>query len=133
MGGLATDRLRRMTGSLVIARRSVIITGFLGAFVFLVPAVLIHDLRIAAIGSGGSHGQLGSPVHRMDCTVTLRRGTGNALAARQSRLRRADWAVPSQARRIAKPPQVANLPKQSSIAATKSAGDKITSGTFIES
>ncbi|MGA2715474.1 MAG: MFS transporter [Bryobacteraceae bacterium] len=50
VGGLATDRLLRMTGSLVLARRSVIVTGFLGAFVFLVPVVLIHDLRIAAIG-----------------------------------------------------------------------------------
>ena len=50
VGGLASDRLLRMTGSLVVARRSVIVTGFLGAFVFLVPVVLIHDLRIAAIG-----------------------------------------------------------------------------------
>jgi len=50
VGGLASDRLLRMTGSLVVARRSVIVTGFLGAFIFLVPVVLIHDLRIAAIG-----------------------------------------------------------------------------------
>jgi len=50
VGGLASDRLLRMTGSLVVARRSVIVTGFLGAFVFLVPVVLIHDLRIAALG-----------------------------------------------------------------------------------
>lgn len=50
VGGLATDRLLRMTGSLVVARRSVIVTGFLGAFVFLVPVVMIHDLRIAAVG-----------------------------------------------------------------------------------
>jgi MFS family permease len=50
MGGVATDRLLRMTGSLIVARRSVIVTGFLGAFVFLLPVVLIHDLRIAAIG-----------------------------------------------------------------------------------
>jgi len=49
-GGLATDRLLRMTGSLLAARRSVIVTGFLGAFVFLVPVVLIHDLRIATVG-----------------------------------------------------------------------------------
>ena len=49
MGGLATDRLLRMTGSLILARRAVIVTGFLGAFVFLVPVILIHDLRVAAI------------------------------------------------------------------------------------
>jgi MFS family permease len=50
VGGLATDRLLRMTGSLLVARRAVIVTGFLGAFVFLVPVILIHDLRVAAIG-----------------------------------------------------------------------------------
>jgi MFS family permease len=50
VGGLATDRLLRTTGSLVVARRSVIVTGFLGAGVFLVPVVLIHDLKVAAIG-----------------------------------------------------------------------------------
>jgi MFS family permease len=50
VGGLASDRLLRMTGSLVIARRTVIVTGFLGAFIFLVPVVLIHNLRVAAIG-----------------------------------------------------------------------------------
>jgi MFS family permease len=50
VGGLASDRLLRITGSLLVARRSVIVTGFLGAFVFLVPVVLIHDLRIAALG-----------------------------------------------------------------------------------
>jgi MFS family permease len=49
-GGLASDRLLRMTGSLLVARRAVIVTGFLGAFIFLVPVVLIHDLKIAAIG-----------------------------------------------------------------------------------
>jgi MFS family permease len=49
-GGLATDRLLRMTGSPGMARRFVIVTGFLGALVFLVPVVLIHNLRIAAIG-----------------------------------------------------------------------------------
>ena len=50
VGGLASDRLLRMTGSVLVARRSVIVTGFLGAFVFLVPVILIHDLRVAAIG-----------------------------------------------------------------------------------
>ena len=46
VGGLASDRLLRITGSLVVARRFVIVTGFLGALVFLVPVVLIHDLRM---------------------------------------------------------------------------------------
>ena len=50
VGGVASDRLLRKTGSLVIARRSVIVTGFLGAVVFLIPVVMIHNLTIAAIG-----------------------------------------------------------------------------------
>ncbi len=49
-GGLASDRLLRMTGNLLVARRAVIVTGFLGAFVFLIPVVLIHNLTLAAIG-----------------------------------------------------------------------------------
>ena len=32
-----------------MARVYVIVTGFLGAFVFLIPAILTHDLHIAAI------------------------------------------------------------------------------------
>ncbi len=47
-GGVATDRLLRKTGSLMIARRGVIVAGFLGAFIFLIPVVLIHNLTVAA-------------------------------------------------------------------------------------
>ena len=49
MGGVVSDRLLRKTGSLVIARRGVIVAGFLGAFVFLIPVVLIHNLTVAAV------------------------------------------------------------------------------------
>jgi MFS family permease len=48
-GGIATDRLLRKTGSLVIARRGVIVAGFVGAFIFLIPVVLIHNLTVAAV------------------------------------------------------------------------------------
>jgi MFS family permease len=48
-GGVVSDRLLHRTGSLLAARRSVIVVGFLGAFVFLVPVVLIHDLTVAAL------------------------------------------------------------------------------------
>jgi MFS family permease len=48
-GGVATDRLLRKTGSLVIARRGVIVAGFLGAFIFLIPVVMIHNLTVAAV------------------------------------------------------------------------------------
>ena len=49
-GGVLSDRLLRKTGSLVVARRSVIVAGFLGAFVFLLPVILIHNLTVAAAG-----------------------------------------------------------------------------------
>ena len=50
VGGVFTDHLLRKTGSVVIARRRVLIIGFLGAFVFLLPVMLIHDLTVATIG-----------------------------------------------------------------------------------
>lgn len=49
LGGVASDALLRKTGSLVAARRYVIVTGFLGAFVFLLPVVFIHEVNVAAI------------------------------------------------------------------------------------
>jgi MFS family permease len=48
-GGIVSDRLLRITGSLAVARRGVIVAGFLGAFVFLIPVVLIHNLTVAAV------------------------------------------------------------------------------------
>jgi MFS family permease len=50
VGGVVSDRLLRKTGSLLVARRSVIVAGFLGAFVFLLPVILIHNLTVAAVG-----------------------------------------------------------------------------------
>ncbi len=49
VGGVATDRLLRKTGSLLVARRSVIVTGFLGALIFLCPVVLFHDLVVTTV------------------------------------------------------------------------------------
>jgi MFS family permease len=49
VGGYVSDWLYRRTGSLQIARRNVIVVGMLGAFVFLVPVVLIHNLTTVAI------------------------------------------------------------------------------------
>jgi MFS family permease len=48
-GGLASDRLLRKTGNLLVARRYVIVAGFSGALVFLLPVILFHNLKIAAI------------------------------------------------------------------------------------
>jgi MFS family permease len=49
MGGVITDSLLRKTGNLVVARRSVIVTGFMGALIFLCPVVLFHNLAVAAV------------------------------------------------------------------------------------
>lgn len=49
LGGVLTDKLLHRTGNLVLARRSVIIAGFLGAFVFMMPVILLHNLRLAAV------------------------------------------------------------------------------------
>lgn len=48
-GGYISDLLYRRTGSLQVARRNLIVAGMLGAFSFLVPVVLTHDLRTVAI------------------------------------------------------------------------------------
>ena len=50
VGGVVSDRLLRKTGSVLLARRSVIVVGFLGAFLFLLPVVIFHNLTIAAAG-----------------------------------------------------------------------------------
>jgi len=49
LGGVASDWILKRTGNLVLARRSVIMLGFLGSFVFMIPVVVFHDLTIAAI------------------------------------------------------------------------------------
>ncbi len=49
VGGVLSDRLLHKTRSLGVARRGVIVVGFLGAFVFLLAVVLIHNLIAAAV------------------------------------------------------------------------------------
>jgi len=48
-GGIWSDRLLHKTGSRVVARRRVIVTGFTGAFVFMLPVIAFHNLTVAAI------------------------------------------------------------------------------------
>ena len=48
-GGLASDFILRRTGKLGLARKSVIIVGFLGACAAFIPVVLVHDLVISAV------------------------------------------------------------------------------------
>lgn len=49
VGGIVSDRIYRKTGNLQAARRNVIVTGMLGAFVFLIPVVMTHELNTVAI------------------------------------------------------------------------------------
>jgi nitrate/nitrite transporter NarK len=49
IGGVVSDRLLRKTRSLVAARSYVMTVGFGGAFIFLIPVILVHSLRVAAI------------------------------------------------------------------------------------
>jgi len=49
VGGIVSDRLLRRTGRLVVARNYVMAAGFAGAFVFLIPVILTHDLNVAAV------------------------------------------------------------------------------------
>jgi MFS family permease len=48
-GGIVSDWILRKTGSLIAARNWVIVAGFCGALIFLIPVILIHDLSIASI------------------------------------------------------------------------------------
>ena len=47
VGGVLSDLLLRRTANLVLARRGVIVLGFLGACGFLVPVVFTRDLTVA--------------------------------------------------------------------------------------
>jgi MFS family permease len=49
LGGVLSDAILHRTGSLVLARRSVIAMGFIGAGIFMIPVVLSHDLTTSAV------------------------------------------------------------------------------------
>src|SRR5262249_47415039 len=49
LGGVASDYVLQRTGNLVLARRSVLIIGFIGGAIFMIPAVLVHDLTMSAV------------------------------------------------------------------------------------
>ena len=49
VGGVISDWLYRRTASLQVARRNLIVVGMLGAFSFLIPVVLTHDLTTVAL------------------------------------------------------------------------------------
>jgi MFS family permease len=49
LGGVVSDHILRRSGDRNAARRNVIVVGLLGGFLFLMPAMLIHDINVAAI------------------------------------------------------------------------------------
>lgn len=49
VGGVVSDRILRRTGSVGKARVSVIVVGFLGSFLFMLPVLFVHDLFAIAI------------------------------------------------------------------------------------
>jgi MFS family permease len=49
LGGLVSDNILHRTGDRAAARRNVIVVGMLGGFLFLMPVMLVHDVKVAAI------------------------------------------------------------------------------------
>ncbi|GAA1974412.1 MFS transporter [Amycolatopsis minnesotensis] len=49
VGGMVSDTLLRRTGSLRIARRSVLVAGLLGSFAFIVPTLFVHRLGVVTV------------------------------------------------------------------------------------
>ncbi len=49
VGGILSDRILRGTGDVAKARISVIVTGFLGSFCFMLPIMFVHDLTVVAV------------------------------------------------------------------------------------
>ena len=49
MGGVLSDAILHRTGNIVLARRGVIVPGFLGACLFMIPVVFTANLMVATI------------------------------------------------------------------------------------
>ncbi len=54
VGGVVSDRILRRTGSVSKARVSVIVVGFLGAFLCMLPVIVVTDLVVVAICLSGA-------------------------------------------------------------------------------
>jgi sugar phosphate permease len=54
LGGVISDSILRRTGDLRRARRDVVVAGFLGSFLCLLPIFATHDLRIIAVCLGAA-------------------------------------------------------------------------------
>lgn len=49
LGGIVSDRILKRSANLKLARNGVIIAGFAGGFVCMLPVLMVHDLTVAAI------------------------------------------------------------------------------------
>ncbi len=49
LGGVISDRIYRKTNNLKLARRSLLIVGLSGSFIFLLPTLFVHNLTFIAI------------------------------------------------------------------------------------
>ncbi|TMN23178.1 MFS transporter [Lentibacillus cibarius] len=49
LGGGLSDKIYKKTSNLKFARKSILITGLAGSFIFLLPALFIHNLMLIAI------------------------------------------------------------------------------------
>jgi cyanate permease len=49
LGGVLSDRIYKKTNNLKFARKSVLFVGLIGSFIFLLPALFVHDLTLIAI------------------------------------------------------------------------------------
>lgn len=49
LGGIVSDRIFEKTGNRVRARRDVVIVGFLGSLLFMLPIMFVHNLTLAAV------------------------------------------------------------------------------------
>ena len=54
LGGVISDRILHRTGDLQKARRNVVMIGFVGSFVCLLPVFLTHDLVLIILSLGGA-------------------------------------------------------------------------------
>jgi MFS family permease len=112
LGGVISDRILHGTGDLQKARRNVVMFGFLGSFVCLLPVFLTHDLVAIILALGGAFfcaeiviGPMWSiPMDiagRFSGTAAGMMNTGSALAAILSPLvfgividRTGNWQLP---------------------------------------
>jgi MFS family permease len=49
LGGIVSDHILTRSGDLKLARNGVIVAGFVGGFICMLPVLLVHDLTVAAI------------------------------------------------------------------------------------